>query len=101
PSCVPATSLQTSGAVLSAQDLSPLIDHPQVLGLAAMMNYPGVINAEPHVMAKLSMGGRKRLDGHAPGLSGVALCAYAASGIASDHECTSIPEALEKLRVGL
>jgi adenine deaminase len=101
PSCVPATKLETSGASLSAEDLSPFIDHPQVLGLAEMMNYPGVINTDPDVMAKLLLGARKRLDGHAPGLTGVALCAYASSGIASDHECTTIPEALEKLRVGL
>src|SRR5262249_10236740 len=74
---------------------------PQVLGLAEMMNYPGVINTDPEVMAKLTMGARKRLDGHAPGLSGIALCAYAASGIASDHECTSIAEAREKMRMGL
>ncbi len=101
PSCVPATGLETSGATLSAEDLLPFIDHPQVLGLAEMMNYPGVINTDPEVMAKLTMGARKRLDGHAPGLSGIALCAYAASGIASDHECTTIAEAREKLRVGL
>ncbi|MEW6730492.1 MAG: adenine deaminase [Acidobacteriota bacterium] len=101
PSCVPATDLETSGATIYAEDLAPFIDHPQVLGLAEMMNYPGVLNADPQVMAKLQLGAHKRLDGHAPGLSGVALCAYAASGIASDHECTTIIEAREKMRVGL
>lgn len=104
PSCVPATgssNLETAGATLSAIDLAPLMDHPQVLGLAEMMNYPGVINADQEVLAKLNLGANKRLDGHAPGLSGIALCAYAASGIASDHECTSINEAREKMRLGL
>ena len=101
PSCVPATGLETSGAVLSAQDLAPFINHPQVLGLAEMMNFPGVVNTDPDVMEKLALGGHKRLDGHAPGLSGLALCAYVASGIASDHECTSIAEAKEKMRVGM
>lgn len=101
PSCVPATGLETSGATLSAQDLAPFINHPQVLGLAEMMNFPGVVNTDPDVMEKLALGGHKRLDGHAPGLSGLALCAYVASGIASDHECTSIAEAKEKMRVGM
>ncbi len=101
PSCVPATGLETSGAALSAKDLAPFIDHPQVLGLAEMMNFPGVVNADPDVMEKLALGSNKRLDGHAPGLSGLALCAYVASGIASDHECTSIAEAKEKMRVGM
>ncbi|MBK7995398.1 MAG: adenine deaminase [Blastocatellia bacterium] len=101
PSCVPATGLETSGATLSAQDLAPFINHPQVLGLAEMMNFPGVVNADKDVMEKLALGGHKRLDGHAPGLSGLALCAYVASGIASDHECTSIAEAKEKMRVGM
>jgi len=101
PSCVPATGLETSGAALSAADLAPFIDHPQVLGLAEMMNFPGVVNADKGVMEKLALGSNKRLDGHAPGLSGLALCAYVASGIASDHECTSIKEAKEKMRVGM
>ncbi len=101
PSCVPATGLETSGAALSAKDLAPFINHPQVLGLAEMMNFPGVVNADPDVMEKLALGSNKRLDGHAPGLSGLALCAYVASGIASDHECTSIAEAKEKMRVGM
>jgi adenine deaminase len=101
PSCVPATGLETSGAMLSAKDLAPFINHPQVLGLAEMMNFPGVINADQDVMEKLALGSNKRLDGHAPGLSGLALCAYVASGIASDHECTSIKEATEKMRLGM
>lgn len=100
PSCVPATALETAGATLSAADLAPFIDHPQVLGLAEMMNYPGVLYEDADVLAKLKLGSHKRLDGHAPGLTGVALCAYAAAGIASDHECTSIAEAQEKLRLG-
>lgn len=101
PSCVPATGLETSGATLSAKDLAPFINHPQVLGLAEMMNFPGVVNADKDVIEKLNLGSNKRLDGHAPGLSGLALCAYVASGIASDHECTSIKEATEKMRLGM
>ncbi|MBI4853174.1 MAG: adenine deaminase [Acidobacteria bacterium] len=101
PSCVPATKLETSGAMLSAKDLEPFINHPQVLGLAEMMNFPGVVNTDQDVMEKLALAGNKRLDGHAPGLSGLALCAYVASGIASDHECTSILEAKEKMRLGM
>ncbi|NIA08761.1 MAG: adenine deaminase [Nitrospiraceae bacterium] len=103
PSCVPATHLETSGAVLSAQDLAPLFDHPRVLGLAEMMNFPGVLYRVPEVLAKLEIAGQRGLiiDGHAPGLTGHDLQAYIAAGIDSDHECTKAEEALEKLRAGM
>lgn len=99
PSCVPATAMETSGAVLEAEQLAKL-DHPRVIGLAEMMNFPGVIHGDPRVLAKLRQA-RGRLDGHAPKVSGKELYAYAAAGIESDHECTTPDEALEKLRMGL
>ncbi len=99
PSCVPATPLDEAGAVLDAADIAPFYEHPRVLGLAEMMNAFGVVQADEAVLAKLA-GARGRIDGHAPGLSGPALCACTAAGIASDHECSTLDEALEKLRRG-
>ena len=101
PSCVPATSLETAGSHLSAEDLEPLMADKWVIGLAEMMNYPGVLFRDPAVLAKVEAAGRKAVDGHAPGLSGKDLNAYVAAGIGSDHECTSVEEACEKLRLGL
>lgn len=101
PSCVPATNLETSGAVLDADALAELIDDERVLGLAEMMNYPGVIFRDPEVLKKIRLAGRKRVDGHAPGLTGKDLAAYITAGIKSDHESTSLPEAQEKLRQGM
>lgn len=103
PSCVPATDMETAGARLTAGDLESFMDHPRIVGLAEMMNYPGVIFTDAGVMAKLAMARRhhRTMDGHAPGLSGRRLLAYAAAGIASDHECTRAEEALEKLELGL
>jgi adenine deaminase len=103
PSCVPATEMETAGARLNADDLAPFMDHPRIVALAEMMNYPGVIFTEPDVMAKLDLARRhhRSRDGHAPGLSGRALYAYTAAGIASDHECTRAEEALEKLEAGM
>jgi adenine deaminase len=103
PSCVPATHLETAGASISADDIAPLLTHPRVLGLAEMMNFPGVLLQIPEVLAKLEVT-RKRgmpVDGHAPSLSGRDLQAYIAAGITSDHECTRPEEALEKLRAGM
>ena len=100
-SCVPASPFESAGAELTALDLEPLLSDPWVLGLAEMMNYPGVVNGDPGCLAKLSMTNGRPIDGHAPGLTGRALCAYAACGIGSDHECTTADEAREKLRVGL
>jgi adenine deaminase len=101
PSCVPATHLETSGARLEAHDLATLIGHPRVLGLAEVMNYPGVIAGSEAVLAKLRTFHGRPIDGHCPGLSGHRLNAYAAAGIFNDHECRSADEALEKLRAGL
>lgn len=100
-SCVPATHLETSGATLRWSDLFEFKKDPWVLGLAEVMNYPGVINGDLQVLDKLRAFADKRMDGHAPGLSGRDLEAYVASGIASDHECTTVEEANEKLRRGL
>ena len=101
PSCVPATDLETSGARLEASDLAGLLDEPEVLGLAEVMNYPGVIAGDPSVLAKIERFSGRLIDGHCPGLSGHDLNAYIAAGILSDHECTSLEEAREKLRLGL
>lgn len=103
PSCVPATNLETSGVDLNSYDLALLIDAPWVLGIAEMMNFPGVVNCDSGVLSKIRLGldKQKRVDGHAPHLSGKDLCAYAASGVCSDHECTTPEEAIEKLRLGM
>ncbi|MCB9153292.1 MAG: adenine deaminase [Caldilineae bacterium] len=101
PSCVPATAMETSGAVLPAEDLLTLLDDPGVLGLAEMMNYPGVVFGDPDVLAKIAGFRGHPLDGHAPALSGQQLNAYIAAGIGSDHECTTVEEAAEKLARGL
>jgi len=103
PSCVPATDMETAGARLDAEDLAPFFSHPRIVALAEMMNYPGVIFNDAGVMAKLTLARshRRTMDGHAPGLSGRQLFAYAAAGIASDHECTRADEALEKLELGI
>jgi adenine deaminase len=101
PSCVPATDLETSGARLEAEDLATLLEHPRVLGLAEVMSYPAVIQGDPGVLAKLRVFRGRPVDGHAPGVSGRSLNAYAAAGIGSDHECISAEEAREKLRAGL
>lgn len=101
PSCVPATHLSTSGARLEASDLVALLSEPKVLGLAEVMNFPGVIEGDPEVLSKLCAFHGRVVDGHCPGLSGHRLSAYAAAGISSDHECVTVEEAREKLRVGL
>ncbi len=100
-SCVPATHLETSGARLEAGDLATLLTHPRVLGLAEVMNFPGVIQGDPDVLAKLQAFRGRPIDGHCPGLSGPALAAYVVAGIHNDHECTTVEEAREKLRAGL
>jgi adenine deaminase len=100
-SCVPATDMETSGASLDSEALSELMGNERVLGLAEIMNYPGVIFRNPEVLKKIRLAGRKRVDGHCPRLSGRDLTAYIAAGINSDHECTSVDEAREKLRQGM
>lgn len=103
PSCVPATPYETSGFDLNSYDLALLIDSPWVLGIAEMMNYSGLLNLDKTVLAKLDLARSKgkRIDGHAPFLSGKDLCAYIASGVKSDHECTTPAEAIEKIRLGM
>ena len=100
-SCVPATHMETAGAELSAADLQTLLGNPWVLGLAEMMNYPGVVFGDPGVLGKIDAFAGRVLDGHCPGLRGRDLNAYIAAGIASDHECTTVDEAREKLQKGM
>ena len=101
PSCVPATPLESSGAVLEAADLEPLLGEPRVIGLGELMNFPGTIAGVPEVLAKLELFRGKPVDGHAPGLTGKDLSAYIAAGPDSDHECTTAAEAEEKLQKGM
>ena len=101
PSCVPSTHMETSGAILKAADLRSLLKKPWVIGLAEMMNFPGVIFRNPEVLKKIEMAKGKRMDGHAPMLSGKGLYAYLTAGIRSDHECTNLKEAKEKLKNGM
>jgi adenine deaminase len=100
PSCVPATSLETAGARLDAPDLERFLDHPRVLGLAEVMNFPGVIAGDHELLAKIALFPQGPVDGHAPLLSGKALQAYRLAGVGSDHECTQAAEAREKLAAG-
>jgi len=102
-SCVPSTEMETSGSRLRAFDLFPYFTEKWVVGLAEMMNYPGVLYCDLDVLDKLKVAQRhgKRIDGHAPGLSGRDLAAYIAAGVSSDHECTTLEEAREKLRMGM
>ena len=101
PSSVPATHMETSGAVLHADDLAPLLDEGIVHGLAEVMNFPGVVAGAEDVHEKLALFAGHPRDGHAPALNGQALNAYVAAGIGSEHECTSVEEAREKLARGL
>ncbi|MBF0299695.1 MAG: adenine deaminase, partial [Oligoflexia bacterium] len=101
PSCVPATHLETSGSTLKAKDIEPFINEKWVRGIGEVMNFPGVINTDQDLMQKLRISKNKRVDGHAPGLIGLDLNAYIASGILSDHECIDIFEAKEKLAKGM
>jgi adenine deaminase len=101
PSCVPASSMETSGATLKGVDLKPLLKEPWAIGLAEMMNFPGVIYRDPEVLKKIEMSKGKRIDGHAPSLTGKGLYAYLSAGIRSDHECTTLREAKEKLNNGM
>ncbi|HKK90449.1 MAG TPA: adenine deaminase, partial [Desulfobacteraceae bacterium] len=103
PSCVPATSMESSGAFLDGAETASLLAREEIVALAEMMNYPGVVHTDAGVMAKIRACRRvnKPVDGHAPALTGRDLAAYAAAGIASDHECTTGAEALEKIRLGM
>jgi len=101
PSCVPATSMETSGAALGANNITVLLKEPWALGLAEMMNFPGVLSTDPEVLKKIAAARGRRIEGHAPMLSGKGLNAYLAAGIRSDHETTTPGEAKEKLKNGM
>ena len=102
PSCVPASPVDESGANLDHRDIDSFFLHPRVQGLAEMMNFPGVISADPATVAKIitSQAHHKKIDGHAPGLTGNDLNAYMAAGVYSDHECDTVENAMAKLRLG-
>ncbi len=103
PSCVPATGKETSGAKLGVSETALLLSRDDVVALGEVMNYPGVIAREPEIMGKIEEA-RKRgkpVDGHCPGLTGEGLGKYVAAGISTDHECTSMAEAREKMRLGM
>jgi adenine deaminase len=101
PSCVPATALETAGARITADDLGLMISDERVAGIAELMNYPGVYLGAKSELAKIAVGKGKVVDGHAPGLRGKNLNAYALAGVRSDHESTTLEEARDKLRLGL
>jgi adenine deaminase len=104
-SCVPASPFESNGATVEAEDIARfLAEEPRALGVAEMMNFPGVVAGQEDALAKLEAagaGGDRHVDGHAPGLSGRGLNAYLAAGVRSDHECTTYAEALEKRRLGM
>jgi adenine deaminase len=101
PSCVPATNMETSGADIEAADISRILRMPNVIGLGEMMNFPGVIFGDEKVLSKINAAKDRVLNGHAPGVSGKQLNAYMSAGISSDHECTKLDEAREKLSRGM
>jgi adenine deaminase len=103
PSCVPATDFDTAGAALYASDMYPFLREPRVLGLGEVMNYPGVLYKDQKLLDKIALfrDASKPIDGHAPGLSGGPLSGYVSAGIGSDHECTGVAEALEKISKGM
>ncbi len=103
PSCVPSSPLETSGAVITAEDVEEMLEWENVIGLAEMMNFPGVVACQEDVIKKVEAVRRrgKPVDGHCPMLRGKDLNAYIAAGIGSDHECISEEEAMEKLRLGM
>lgn len=103
PSCVPAAPGEENGAVLNAESLKPYLSHPRILGLGEVMNVPGVLGSDADLMKKISrtLAAGKRADGHAPLLFGEELQRYVAAGITSDHECTRLEEAVEKIRAGM
>ncbi|QHT61600.1 adenine deaminase [Paenibacillus lycopersici] len=101
PSCVPATSFESGGAVLEAERLAPFYAHPQVLGLAEVMNFPAVAGAEDAMLSKLADAQRRRIDGHAAGIGREELNIYMAAGIRTDHECVTAMEAKDRLDLGM
>src|SRR5207253_4625778 len=101
PSCIPATHLETAGARFTADDLALMIADNRIAGIAELMNYPGVFLGMESELAKIRAGKGRSIDGHAPGLRGKNLNAYALAGVRSDHESTELEEAREKLRCGM
>lgn len=103
PSCVPATPFESAGATLSLEDIEVLLQAGDVTYLSEMMNYPGVLNEFPEVMAKLALARKYQVpvDGHAPGLIGADAARYASAGISTDHECTTLQEAEDKIAAGM
>ena len=103
PSCVPATAFETSGAVIDSDDIEYLLQKPEVVALAEMMNFPGVIGADEEVLRKLRIARKynKPIDGHAPLVSGRELDRYIEQGIVTDHECSNFQEAIEKKQKGM
>jgi adenine deaminase len=103
PSCVPATHFESSGAELSVNEIEKLFSDHKVHFLSELMNYPGVINGEHEVLAKIAIAKKynKKIDGHAPGLKGVNLQKYIDAGIETDHECSTLDEAIEKINGGM
>lgn len=100
-SCVPASPFESSGAELDAGDVRSLLEEHGAIGVAEVMNFPGVVAGDPEMLARIAAAGTRRVDGHAPGLTGPALDAYLAAGVESDHECTELEEAEEKRRKGM
>jgi adenine deaminase len=101
-SCVPASPFESSGATVTAEEIAAfLVQEPNAIGVAEMMDVPGVVDGDAATLAKVAAADGRHIDGHAPGLSGRALNAYLAAGVGSDHECTSLEEALEKRRLGM
>ncbi|MEL7534186.1 MAG: amidohydrolase family protein, partial [Bacteroidota bacterium] len=103
PSCVPATKFETAGAVIDSAGIDRLLQEPDILYLAEMMNFPGVLFKDEEVMAKIALAHKyqKPIDGHAPGLRGEQVKTYIEAGILTDHECVSYTEAKEKLELGM
>lgn len=103
PSCVPATPFETNGFAISSAEIEPLMKNPDIYGLAEMMNFPGVLSGDAEVLRKIeaSLHAGKPVDGHAPGLLGADLEKYVAAGISTDHECTTIEEAQQRVQLGM
>jgi adenine deaminase len=103
PSCVPATSFETAGAVIGVDELKKMFENPEIVALGEMMNYPGVIFRDASVLNKIEIAKEfsKVVDGHAPGLMGEGLDKYVSAGISTDHECSTLNEALEKIKRGM
>ncbi|MDK9712184.1 adenine deaminase [Acidaminobacter sp.] len=101
PSCVPSTSFENAGAKLLAADLETLINHPRVLGLGEMMDYPAVESASPEAIDKLAVADGKLIDGHGPVIKDKGLNAYVAGGVRTEHECTTVEEMIDRLRLGM